>query len=589
MASNDQNVFDKIKTNLAIANREKGNASALTVTSAAKKKADAAAAAKAKADTLKAMAALATKAKASTAKNTKTKASTPTPAGDPQGISKTFADLGDLGSDVAYSMAAPMPWVQPTMNFAESLGNFLSSQAQAAAGQGAGDIRAREQRAAANAAFPNKSGMQGIVTPNAGLAREAGASNFTQPFASSAAGAPTGGSPTGGAPMASAITPASIAARMAKAAPVSQREREMNAAMDAGLEYTPGQASGTAARMRQEAADAQAMADSNAAIESSYNPVLDFLKKQEQQTNARYAQNSANLKSIFGALSGISAADTKRINDQFASSITKQKSDLQTRTAEQRAAQEAGMAQLAQTGAERGNGPALGGSPTATATEQGIGQSQAIQQNWEGLMGAQQANAITDIQNRDAGYGQQEVAANNQMTQNLQDALMAIAGQQAGAQSSIAQAKVSRDQAAASNEFDAAQAENKARLEYGLQELKNKGQMDVAQLKANASIRLKGMGGTGTPKALKGAAGIAQQAAAAGVPLNEVISQYERAYTDAFDALNPGFDPNAPAAKAPKTPTKDQVLKFWSSTIAGSPQTANRMGPLIVEWADTQY
>lgn len=586
MASNDQNVFDKIKTNLAIANREKGNASALTVTSAAKKKADAAAAAKAKADTLKAMAAFTAKQKADAAK-TKTKASAPAPTGDPQGINKTFADLGDFAGSVGYNFSQPPIGLQAVGNFFDTTASYFGGKTPAP-GEGAGDKAVRDMLASANAQYPKQAAAAAnAASPAAGLAREAGASNFTQPFTTpktdSAAPPPPGVNPSG------TITPSSIASRMAKPQVVSQREREMNAAMDAGLEYTPGQAAGTAARMAQEAADAKALADSDAQIQSSYNPVLDFLKKQQDQANARYAQNSANLKNIFGALTGIADADIAKINSQFTSSITKQQSDLATRTAEQRAAQSAGAAQAVATGAERGNGPALQGSPTATATEAGIGEANAIQQNWEGLMGAQQANAVTDVKNRGAGYGQQEIAAIDKLMMNRDDDLLGLQGQEAGIQSQIAQAKIARDQAIASGKTEAAQAAQEQLYALQLQDAKNKGAMDVATLKANASIKLKGMGGSGTPKALKGAAGIAQAAEAAGFKLSDVITQYERAYTDAFDALNPGFDPNAPAAKAPKTPTKDQVLKFWSSTIAGSPMTATRMGPLIVDWADTQY
>jgi hypothetical protein len=248
-------------------------------------------------------------------------------------------------------------------------------------------------------------------------------------------------------------------------------------------------------------ANADALAKSNAQIQSGYQPILDFYAGQEQKTNARYAQNAANLTTIFGALSGISAKDTANINNQFASSIAKQKADLVTRTTEQRAAQEAGMSQLAQTGAERGNGPALGGSPTATATEAAIGQSQAIQQNWEGLMGAQQANAITDITNRKEGYGQQEVAANAQLSQNLQDALAAIGGQQAGIQGQIAQAKIARDQAIQNNQYDIAAAAQKQIDAMKLQASKNTGLTDVAQIRAAAQIAAKKIGGAAkTPK-----------------------------------------------------------------------------------------
>jgi hypothetical protein len=249
-------------------------------------------------------------------------------------------------------------------------------------------------------------------------------------------------------------TPASIAS---KVKPVTgARAIEAAAAKKYGQTYTPGQAAGTALAAYQAAQQASS-APAVDSIASAYKPILDFYSQQAQQTQNRYAQNAANLKNIFGALTGLTATDTKRINDQFTSSITKQQADLATRTAEQRAAQTAGETQLAATAAERGNGPALGGSATQMATEQGIGQANAIQSNWEGLMGAQQANAITDVTNRGAGYGQQEIAANAQLSQNLQDALSAINGQTAGIDSQIAQAKISRDQAIASNDYQAAQ------------------------------------------------------------------------------------------------------------------------------------
>ena len=288
-------------------------------------------------------------------------------------------------------------------------------------------------------------------------------------------------------------TPADIAGAMR--APMSQREREMNTAMDLGLEYVPGQAAGTAARTATEKAQRSALEKSNSQIMSGYQPILDFYANQQQQTNARYATNAANLKSIFGALSGISAKDTANINSQFASSITKQQADLATRTAEQRAAQAAGAAQAAITGAERGNGPALVGSPTATATNQAIGQSNAIQQNWEGLMGAQQMNALTDVANRGAGYGQQEVAATNQMTQNLQEELASIGGQVAGIQGQIAQAKVARDQAIQSGEYEAAAAAQKTLDDLKLQELKNEGSLNVAKTAAAARVAARSTGG----------------------------------------------------------------------------------------------
>lgn len=246
-----------------------------------------------------------------------------------------------------------------------------------------------------------------------------------------------------------------------------------------------------------EKATADALTKSNAQIQSGFQPLLDFYAKQSTDTSARYAKNAANLTSIFGALSGISAKDTTNINNQFASSITKQQADLATRTAEQRAAQAAGAAQAVTTGAERGNGPALQGSPTATATNEAIGKSNAIQTNWEGLLGAQKLNALTDVQNRSTGYGQQEVAAQAQLNQNLQEALANIGGQQASIQGQIAQAKVARDQALANGQADAAQAAQKQIDAMELQASKNAGIENVAKIRASAKSS---GGGTSTKK-----------------------------------------------------------------------------------------
>lgn len=257
------------------------------------------------------------------------------------------------------------------------------------------------------------------------------------------------------------------------------------------------------AYVAKQTADAQqaAMDKSNTQIQSSYQPILDFYKKQEADTSARYAQNAANLRNIFGALTGLSAKDEANVKAQFESSITKQATDLATRTAEQRAAQAAGAAQAEVTGAERGGGPAMAGSPTATATEQAIGQSNAIQTNWEGLLNAQKLNALTDITNRGEGYSQQEVAAKNQMTQNLQDALAGIGGQRAGIESQIAQAKISRDQAVQNNEFDQAAALQKQIDAMDLQKLKNTGSLSVAQTAAAARLAAAQASGSGsTPK-----------------------------------------------------------------------------------------
>lgn len=510
----------------------------------------------------------------------------------PKGINKTVIDLRNFLGDTGYNLKKPGAIETGLRNFIGDRVLWATGNDPLPAGQGAGDVYAEETLRNLGKIYPqqyaadlaNKATSK--LSPEAISALIANAqkntlTNWGNPISNKSAvdTKKTDTSKTG------SITPASIAARMAKPEVISQREREMNAAMNAGLEYTPGQAAGTAARMQQEAADAAARAESDAAIESSYNPVLDFLKKQEQQTNARYAQNAANLKNIFGALTGIAAADTARINEQFKSSLTKQASDLAARTAEQRAAQEAGMAQLAETGAERGNGPALGGSPTATATQEAIGQSNAIQQNWEGLMGAQQANAITDIQNRGAGYGQQEVAANNQMAQNLQDALMGIEGQQVGIQSQIAQAKVARDQAIAANDAQAAQAAQDQLYALQLQASKNQGQMDVAQLKANATLAAKRLsGGSGSSAKVPASEQIKARADLLGPTVfQQIQASAGDAYNQAFATLNPNAD--APGAKI-KTPSAADVKAAWQAAHRGK---ATSVAPLANDYIDSAY
>lgn len=374
-------------------------------------------------------------------------------------------------------------------------------------------------------------------------------------------------------------TPASIASQMTP--PVSQREKEMNAAMDYGFEYTPGQAAGTAARMAQEKASADAVTKSNNQIMSGFQPMLDFYAKQSADTSARYAKNAANLTSIFGALSGISAKDTANINNQFASSITKQQADLATRTAEQRAAQAAGAAQAVVTGAERGNGPAIKGSPTATATEQAIGQSNAIQTNWEGLMNAQKLNALTDVQNRGAGYGQQEVAAQAQLSQSLQDSLAEIGGQQASLQSQIAQAKVARDQAMASNDFEAAQAKQKQIDAMELQASKNAGIENVAKIRAAA--KTSGGGGASTKKSTykNTTLDFRQQLLDSGLPPAQASTFINELGAIERQAVNNGTKKQVWDGTAYVTVTSPmtgaQAYQLWASKYAGKKDASGKL------------
>lgn len=321
--------------------------------------------------------------------------------------------------------------------------------------------------------------------------------------------------------------------------------------------------------------------DPTYSVKDVYAPLQDLLAKQQATASANYATNSANLKNIFGALTGISAADTKRINDQFASSITKQQADLATRTAEQRAAQAAGAAQATATGAERGNGPALVGSPTATATNQAIGQSNAIQQNWEGLMGAQQANAITDITNRGAGYGQQQVSALQQLTKNYNEQLAGLDQQAANLDSQIAQANIAKQQAIASNNFEAAQQATDLANKLAVAKMAADARVNAAQIAAAA----RKASGSGT-KAAKVPA--SEQIKARADKLGPTVFQQIQtsaadAYNSAYATLNP--NPNSALSKI-KMPTAADVKAAWQAAHRGK---ATSVTPLANDYIDSAY
>lgn len=194
----------------------------------------------------------------------------------------------------------------------------------------------------------------------------------------------------------------------------------------------------------------------------AYAPVLDFLKQQEAAAKTRYAENKADIKTIFGALSDVAVKDQARINEQFTKSITQQQMDLAARTAEARTGAAAGVAQAQATGAERGGGPAMATSPVQTAAETGIARSNEYQTTWEALQNANKQQAIVDTQTRQAGYGQQEIGAVRQLAQNLEDKLLAIGGNTAQVQSDIAKAKIGATQTVANANYSEIQAQRAA-------------------------------------------------------------------------------------------------------------------------------
>ena len=203
---------------------------------------------------------------------------------------------------------------------------------------------------------------------------------------------------------------------------------------------TPSQAaSGTAART---GGQAKSIYDYlNVDPTAIYQPLVDLAQQQKAAAQERYTKNLGDITNIFSALTSVAPKDRVRINDQFKNMLTAQQTALAARTAAATEQGQAGAAQAAATGAERGGGEAMALNPLQTATAEGIGQSNAIASIWEGLQGANQAQALADLENRAAGYTAQQAAAVQGLQQSLGDRLNTIAGTEADIQSQLAQQK----------------------------------------------------------------------------------------------------------------------------------------------------
>lgn len=269
-----------------------------------------------------------------------------------------------------------------------------------------------------------------------------------------------------------------------------------------------------------------------------FKPALDFLETQRKFAQSRYESNAANLKNIFGALTGLAAADQAKIKEQYIQSLAASQTAQAQRFAAENAATAQGVAQAEATGAERGMGPGMAVNPIQAAQAEGQAQAGAAQTVWEGLMRANEAQQMQDTRNRQAGYGYQEVAANQALMDSLNERLMGLEESKAGVLGDVAQAK-----------FGVAQ--NVAQARY---------QEAVAARNAAAS------------------AAAAKAAAAANVPaadrlrnqlgpqrFNALTNQMNTAYTRAYNAKNP-VDPVTGKMNKVQMPNASDVLSAW---IAG--------------------
>lgn len=260
-----------------------------------------------------------------------------------------------------------------------------------------------------------------------------------------------------------------------------------------------------------------------------YDPLMNLINEQKQAANKRYETNSAEIKNIFSALSGVAPADRVRINEQFKNMLTAQQTALANRTAAATAQGNAGAAQAVATGAERGGGEAMALNPLQTATAEGIAGSNQISSIWEGLQGANQAQALADVDTRQEGYNYQQVAAIQGLQQSLEDRLAGIAGTEADVQSQLAKAK-----------FDIAS--------------------NIGQQKYNNALAAQRAAATGT-KAPSGLAGL--QAKIGNDAFGQLAGGANDAYSAAWAALNPTDALGKPVSKTVKTPRDSDVKAAW--------------------------
>lgn len=375
------------------------------------------------------------------------------------------------------------------------------------------------------------------------------------------------------------VTPLTVSAAMSRALG-PQAAAEKARAEQLGQVYGQGQAAGTADREYQTKLEATRNNTINANLSSVYSPLQALLKAQQDKASKRYAQNSADITSIFGALSGLTAEDTARVNKQFTDSITKQQTDYATRVAQQNVEAQAGTKQAAATGAERGSGPAMNVNPIQTAAAQGNADANAALTNWQGLMQAQQAQTVADVENRGAGYTQQKLGALNQLSRNFEDTLAQFDAQDAALQSQMAQAKLDQQAAYASGDAAAAQAADRQLNALQLQELKNKGAMDVATLKAKASLARGGGSSSGN---LKGVEAVAAKAKAANVDFAQLQKSVNEATTIAQAMANPA------GSKTFKSPDKALIQSTWNRIMQSSPQRGAQQAALANQLIDSMF
>jgi hypothetical protein len=181
-------------------------------------------------------------------------------------------------------------------------------------------------------------------------------------------------------------------------------------------------------------------------------------------------------------------------------------------------------------------------NPIQTATEEGIGQSNAYQQTWEGLMKANQMQAVQDTATRQTGFGYQQAQAVQDLQNSLEDRLLTLSGNKAQVESDIAQAK-----------YAAQQQVREAKYNEALAAAERARQAAAAAAAAKSSFA-------------PGIAGIQEKALKSGVNFSELQAKLTEAYNSAWATANP----DGGATRATKEPSKAAIMAAWNNFNAGN-------------------
>jgi hypothetical protein len=368
-----------------------------------------------------------------------------------------------------------------------------------------------------------------------------------------------------------------------------QRYAAMQAANQAGTAYTPGMANpATIANSITPPSSAFSSTTPQYNVASIYAPLQQNLDAQRALTNQRYAQNQADIKNIFGSLSTIRAQDAAKIADQFKASLTQQQGALASRTAEARTNMAAG-AQGAQTaGAELGGGPVMAptDSLSAQAANQGVANSNAVQTNWEGLQGAMQGQTQQNLQNAISGYGFQQAQAVQDLGRAFQEKMSGLDQSGAQLQSQIAQAEMAKQQAIASNNFEAAMKADELANALKVAAGNNQATLGAAQARAGGTVEA----ATIAANARKTAASIAASKASNKNVSSADIKNIIPVQAAASDAYNAAYAMLNPAGSTKITrPTAADVKAAWTSVARVSPQRSGKINSDVMKYINSTY